>query len=59
MVFDDGLVRARVTLLRPIGGVGSLFPLIALFYLSATVDSAIAYWTGRGGYWKGRIQDER
>jgi hopene-associated glycosyltransferase HpnB len=32
-------------------------PLIALFYISATVDSAIAYWTGRGGMWKDRVQD--
>ena len=30
-----------------------LLPLIALFYMSATFDSAIAYWTGRGGIWKG------
>jgi len=36
-----------------------LLPLVALFYISATIDSAIAYWTGRGGLWKGRIQDER
>jgi hopene-associated glycosyltransferase HpnB len=36
-----------------------LLPLVALFYLSATVDSAIAYWTGRGGVWKGRVQDAR
>jgi hopene-associated glycosyltransferase HpnB len=36
-----------------------LLPLVALFYMSATLDSAIAYWTGRGGFWKGRIQDER
>ena len=36
-----------------------LLPLVALFYISATIDSAIAYWTGRGGFWKGRIQDER
>jgi hypothetical protein len=34
-------------------------PLIALFYMSATFDSAIAYWTGRGGVWKDRVQDER
>jgi hopene-associated glycosyltransferase HpnB len=36
-----------------------LLPLIALFYISATVDSAFSYWSGRGGVWKGRIQDER
>jgi hopene-associated glycosyltransferase HpnB len=34
-------------------------PLIALFYMSATVDSAIHYWSGRGGLWKGRAQDTR
>jgi hopene-associated glycosyltransferase HpnB len=32
-------------------------PLIALFYISATLDSALAYWTGRGGVWKDRVQD--
>jgi hopene-associated glycosyltransferase HpnB len=34
-----------------------LLPLIALFYISATVDSAISHWSGRGGMWKGRVQD--
>jgi hopene-associated glycosyltransferase HpnB len=34
-----------------------LLPLIALFYISATFDSAVAYWTGRGGMWKDRVQD--
>lgn len=32
-------------------------PLAALFYLGATIHSAIKYWGGRGGDWKGRIQD--
>jgi hopene-associated glycosyltransferase HpnB len=36
-----------------------LLPLVALFYITATVDSAFAYWTGRGGLWKERIQDAR
>ena len=31
-------------------------PLIAMFYAGATLDSAIRYWTGRGGAWKGRTQ---
>jgi len=30
-------------------------PLIALFYMIATVDSAIRYFAGRGGLWKGRV----
>jgi hopene-associated glycosyltransferase HpnB len=33
-----------------------LLPLIALFYMAATLDSALRYWTGRGGEWKGRVQ---
>jgi hopene-associated glycosyltransferase HpnB len=32
-------------------------PLAALFYLGATLHSAVKYWNGRGGSWKGRIQD--
>jgi hypothetical protein len=34
-------------------------PLIAVFYLGATLHSAIQYWLGRGGAWKGRAQDVR
>jgi hypothetical protein len=33
-----------------------LLPLAALFYTAATVGSAIQYWRGRGGSWKGRFQ---
>lgn len=32
-------------------------PAIALFYAGATVHSAVQYCLGRGGKWKGRIQD--
>ena len=32
-------------------------PGIALFYAGATVYSALRYWSGRGGEWKGRVQD--
>src|ERR1017187_3324147 len=34
-----------------------LLPLVDLFYLAATIHSAISYWLGAGGSWKGRIQD--
>jgi hopene-associated glycosyltransferase HpnB len=34
-----------------------LLPLVALFYAGATVHSAITYWRGTGGQWKGRVQD--
>jgi hopene-associated glycosyltransferase HpnB len=36
-----------------------LLPLVALFYISATIESAFSYWTGRGGMWKDRVQDVR
>ena len=32
-------------------------PFSAAFYLAATVHSALNYWSGRGGQWKGRAQD--
>jgi hopene-associated glycosyltransferase HpnB len=34
-------------------------PLIAAFYAGATVHSAVQYWMGTGGEWKGRVQDSR
>jgi hopene-associated glycosyltransferase HpnB len=33
-----------------------LLPLVALFYLAATIESALAYRRGAGGMWKGRAQ---
>lgn len=33
-------------------------PLIACFYTAATIASAVRYWTGKGGQWKGRAQAE-
>jgi hopene-associated glycosyltransferase HpnB len=35
-----------------------LLPAAALFYTAATVWSAVQYWRGRGGGWKGRFQAE-
>ncbi|MEO8592125.1 MAG: glycosyltransferase [Candidatus Solibacter sp.] len=32
----------------------ALLPAIAVFYLGATLYSAVAHWRGRGGMWKGR-----
>jgi hopene-associated glycosyltransferase HpnB len=34
-------------------------PLVASFYTAATIDSALRYWSGRGGQWKGRMQAAR
>jgi hopene-associated glycosyltransferase HpnB len=36
-----------------------VLPLVALFYTGATIHSAVEYWTGRGGAWKGRVQDRK
>ena len=33
-----------------------LLPLVALFYVSATVGSAVRFWRGKGGQWKARVQ---
>jgi hopene-associated glycosyltransferase HpnB len=32
-------------------------PAVAIFYAGATLHSAIQYWRGKGGAWKGRLQD--
>jgi hopene-associated glycosyltransferase HpnB len=36
--------------------IAPLLPAIAAFYLAATIDSARRHWQGRGGEWKGRVQ---
>lgn len=33
-------------------------PLVALFYMGATFHSAVKFWSGYGGEWKGRAQDQ-
>ncbi len=43
---------------RPLAWAPAL-PLVALFYTVATVVSAVRYWAGRGGAWKGRTQAGR
>ena len=34
-------------------------PLVAAFFTGATIHSAVRYWRGRGGEWKGRAQDAK
>ena len=36
---------------------GAALPLIALFYLAATIASAVRHYAGRGGAWKDRMYD--
>lgn len=45
----------RIYRLLPLWGLA--LPLIAVFYMGATIHSAYKYWSGRGGEWKGRVQD--
>ena len=40
---------------RPLAG-GLALPATAAAYVAFTLESAVQYWRGRGGYWKGRIQ---
>lgn len=50
---------AFVPTLRAYDGTGwlaCLLPAVALFYAAATIASAVLFWRGRGGYWKGRFQ---
>jgi hopene-associated glycosyltransferase HpnB len=51
------LYAPTVRLYRAPLWTAACLPLIALFYLVATAESAVRYWTGRGGLWKGRVQD--
>ena len=37
---------------------GLALPVIGVFYAAFTIDSAVQYWRGRGGMWKGRAQAE-
>ena len=49
------LPMARFYRLSPLWSLA--LPVIAIFYMGATVHSAFRYWSGRGGEWKGRAQD--
>ena len=40
---------------RPLAS-GFALPAVAAIYVAFTVESAVEYWRGRGGYWKGRFQ---
>ncbi len=50
--FESELLRSD----RCPAGFAPLLPAIALFYAAATVASAILFWRGCGGRWKGRFQ---
>jgi hopene-associated glycosyltransferase HpnB len=48
------LPTVRLYRLNPVWSLA--LPAIALFYSAATIGSAVAFWRGRGGQWKGRAQ---
>ena len=48
------LPTVRLFRLNPLWSLA--LPAIALFYSAATIGSAVNYWRGRGGQWKGRAQ---
>jgi hopene-associated glycosyltransferase HpnB len=54
VAYAPTLARSGVTLLW-----APALPLIALFYVVATVGSAVRHHQGRGGAWKGRFQAPR
>ncbi len=49
------LPKVRFYQLSPLWAL--TLPFSAMFYLAATIHSAVMYWSGRGGEWKGRAQD--
>jgi hopene-associated glycosyltransferase HpnB len=49
------LPTVRLYRLNPLWAL--LLPVIAFFYMGATLHSALKFWSGRGGEWKGRVQD--
>ncbi|HEV7675737.1 MAG TPA: glycosyltransferase [Candidatus Angelobacter sp.] len=57
LMFLTYLPVLRLYRLNPLWALA--LPVAAFFYVGATFHSAWKYWTGRGGEWKGRIQDPR
>jgi hopene-associated glycosyltransferase HpnB len=43
--------------LSPLWGIA--LPLMGAFYAAFTLDSAFQHWSGKGGMWKGRAQDQK
>jgi len=55
MMFFTYLPMVRFYRLHPLWALS--LPLASIFYMGATIWSAIQYSSGRGGQWKGRAQD--
>ena len=50
----DATRRTVRTVVQDAVSLAAALPLIALFYMAATVGSALDYWRGRGTRWKSR-----
>jgi len=55
LMFGTYLPMVRFYGLSPLWAL--TLPFSAAFYMAATLHSAVKYWSGRGGEWKGRAQD--
>src|SRR5664280_1032690 len=55
LMFGAYLPMVRFYGLSPLWAL--TLPFSAAFYMAATVHSALNYWSGLGGHWKGRAQD--
>ena len=55
LMFTTYVPTLRLYRINPLAALS--LPLAAIFYLEATIISAIRYWRGRGGEWKGRFAD--
>ncbi|HWY67878.1 MAG TPA: glycosyltransferase [Terriglobales bacterium] len=55
VMFASYVPVLRLYKVNPLSAV--TLPFAAIFYMSATVHSAVNYWRGKGGGWKGRAQD--
>lgn len=49
------LPTVRLYRVNPLWSVA--LPVVAVFYMGATIHSACRFWMGKGGEWKGRVQD--
>jgi len=55
LMFTTYLPTLRLYRVNPLAALS--LPFAAIFYLEATIASAVRYWRGRGGEWKGRFAD--
>ena len=55
LILTSYLPMVRFYRLNPLWALS--LPAAAIFFMWATLDSAMQFWRGRGGTWKGRVQD--